>query len=168
MFEQLINLARAEALGPTEQCQVDLHTIALDLAVSLSVPALRSGRTLAVTGAAHAPARGHAGLLTVALSNLVRNALAYSPEGSEVEIVVQADPPGWRVLDRGPGVPRATRAALFERFQRGAHGKDLPPGTGIGLAIVKTVVDAHRGSVAIEDRAGGGAAFVVQLPHVIV
>ena len=132
----------------------------------MSAPALRAGRTLAVTGATRAPARGHAGLLTVALSNLVRNALAHSPEGSEVEIEVQADPPGWRVLDRGPGVPEAARDALFERFQRGAHGTDTGPGAGIGLAIVQTVAEAHRGAVTIEDRPGGGAAFVIELPPV--
>jgi signal transduction histidine kinase len=165
MFEQLIDLARAEAQGSSAQTEIDLHELALDLAVEMSAPALRAGRSLAVTGATHAPAHGHAGLLTVALSNLVRNALAYSPKGSEVEIAVQADPPGWRVLDRGSGAPEAARTSLFERFQRGAHGANVPSGAGIGLAIVKTVVESHRGSVAIEDRAGGGAAFVIELPR---
>ncbi|MDZ4095279.1 MAG: ATP-binding protein, partial [Paracoccaceae bacterium] len=122
-----------------------------------------------VTGAAHAPARGHAGLLSVALGNLLRNALVQTPEGSEVEIEVVADPPGWRVLDRGPGVPDALKALLFDRFQRGAAArrpmaKDAPQGAGIGLAIVKSVVEAHGGRVLIEDRPGGGAVFVVLLP----
>lgn len=166
MFEQLIDLARAEAQGTAAQAQVDLHALALDLAMEMSAPALRAGRALAVTGATRAPARGHAGLLTVALGNLVRNALAHTPEGTEVEIEVLADPPGWRVLDRGRGAPKASRDGLFERFQRGAQGADVPPGAGIGLAIVKTVADAHRGSVAIEDRPGGGAAFVIRLPPV--
>jgi signal transduction histidine kinase len=166
LFEQLIDLARAEALATAAQSDLDLHELALDLAMEMSAPALRAGRTLAVTGATHAPARGHAGLLTVALGNLVRNALAHSPEGSEVEIEVQADPPGWRVLDRGPGVPEAAREALFERFQRGAHGPNTAPGAGIGLAIVRTVAEAHRGTVTIEDRPGGGAAFLVELPPV--
>jgi signal transduction histidine kinase len=161
MFEQLIDLARAESHGARPQGDVDLHRLTMDLALEMATDALRSGRSLAVVGDANAPARGDRGLLTVALRNLVRNALIHTPEGTEVEIVVDASPPGWRVLDRGPGVPDADKTKIFERFQRGV--KNTGEGAGIGLAIVKTVVEAHGGSVRVEDRPGGGAAFSISL-----
>ena len=103
LFEQLIDLARADALGSVAYRPVCLHALAAAFAAEAGPGALRSGHALAIAGDEAAPAWGHPGLLTVALSNLVRNALAHSPHGGEVEIEVTADPPGWRVLDRGPG-----------------------------------------------------------------
>jgi signal transduction histidine kinase len=79
-----------------------------------------------------------------------------------VEIEVTADPPGWRVLDRGPGTARETRERLFDRFRRGQ--REGGPGSGIGLAIVKAVAEGHGGSVGVEDRPGGGSAFWIRLP----
>ena len=93
----------------------------------------------------------------------MRNALAHSPRGGEVEIEVTADPPGWRVLDRGPGAAPETRDALFDRFRRGQREGAGPGGSGIGLAIVKAVAEGHGGSVGVEDRPGGGAAFWMRL-----
>jgi signal transduction histidine kinase len=168
LFEQLIDLARADALGSVAYRPVCMHALAADFAAEAGPGALRSGHALAIAGAEVAPAWGHPGLLTVALSNLVRNALAHSPRGSDVEIEVTADPPGWRVLDRGPGVAPETRATLFERFRRGQRKRAGPGGfesggSGIGLAIVKSVAEGHGGSVKIEDRAGGGAVFCFRL-----
>lgn len=162
MFAQLIDLARADAAGETAMGAVDLHKIALDLAREKSIPALRSKRSLAISGAEHVPARGHAGLLSVALGNLVRNALGHAPVGGEVEIELCANPPGWRVSDTGPGVPDDLKEVLFDRFQRGGASAD--GGAGIGLAIVRAVAEAHGGRCRIEDRPGGGAVFVFELP----
>lgn len=162
LFEQLIDLARADALGSAAYRPVCLHALAVDFAAEAGPGALRGGHALAVAGSEAAPAWGHPGLLTVALSNLVRNALAHSPRGGEVEIEVTADPPGWRVLDRGPGTARETRERLFDRFRRGQ--REGGPGSGIGLAIVKAVAEGHGGSVGVEDRPGGGSAFWIRLP----
>lgn len=159
MFEQLIDLARADALSPATFRAVRLHDLAVDLASEMAGPAVRDGKTLAVTGATQGVAMGHAGLLTIALGNLVRNALTYSPAGTSIEIEVMAQPAGWRVLDRGPGVDDGQKMALFERFNRGAGPAPKAPGSGIGLAIVKSVADAHGAHVSIEDRAGGGSIF---------
>ena len=159
MLEQMIDLARSDALTPTAFESVDLRKVAVDLAADLAPDAIRNGRLLAVSAATAVPARGHPGLLSVALGNLVRNALDYSPAGTEVEIEVLADPMGFRVLDRGPGVPDDQKQALFERFHRGAPARLHPQGAGIGLAIVKSVADAHGARVRIEDRPGGGSVF---------
>ncbi len=163
LFEQMIDLARADALDSVIRTPVCLRRLAVDFAAEAGPGVLRAGRALAVSGAARAPARGHPGLLTVALSNLVRNALAHSPPGSEVEIEVSDAPPGWRVLDRGPGTPPALREALFERFRRGQR-EGAAPGAGIGLAIVKAVAEGHGGSVGVEPRPGGGSIFWIRLP----
>ena len=165
LFEQLIDLSRAEALGPASFETVSLCDIAVMLASDMASQAVRKGKTLAVTGAVQSSAKGHSGLLSIALGNLVRNALTYSPKGSEIEIEVLANPAGWKVYDHGPGVPDAQKTALFERFHRGAASDQNAPGTGIGLAIVQSVAEAHGAQVRIEDRPEGGSIFVFEFGH---
>ena len=98
------------------------------------------------------------------LVNLIENACKYSPPNSPVEI-------GYRrqqsmvllsVRDHGPGVPSDERDQVFERFWRGRQKAEIP-GTGIGLAVVKTLIEAMDGSVAVDDAQGGGAVFVLAL-----
>jgi len=98
--------------------------------------------------------------LTIALSNVIRNALQYTPENSEVVIELLSNPAGWRVLDRGPGVTDDLKVDLFERFNRGVHSNSNTQGAGIGLAIVKSVAESHKATVSIRDRDGGGSAFL--------
>lgn len=162
LFVQLIDLARAEAAGVANREPVDLHDVAMDVATALSVPVLRAGRGLAVSGAGRAPALGNRGLLGVALSNLVRNAMAHAPEGSEIDIEVVANPPALIVHDTGPGVPEAERKVLFERFLRGRGA--TAGGAGIGLAIVRAVAEAHGGRAEVTARAPRGASFAIVLP----
>ncbi|MGR3462432.1 MAG: sensor histidine kinase [Roseovarius sp.] len=157
MFEQLVNLARAEALGVTAFEEVDLHTVALCVAQEMGVAAMRDGKKLAVTGAAGARVQGHAGLLAIALGNLLRNAITYADGTGEIEIEISDNPAGWHVLDRGPGIPDAQKAQLFQRFTRGETGGRQ--GAGIGLAIVKSVAEAHGATVSVADRPGGGSVF---------
>lgn len=157
IFEQLIDPSRAEALGVSTFEPVNLHEIAVQLACGLGVGAMKQGKQLAVIGDMDVVVRGHAGLLRIALGNLVRNAINYTTEAGEIEIEVTAGPDGWRVLDRGPGVPDAQKALLFQQFQRGASAEKA--GSGIGLAIVKSVADAHRATVSVTDRDGGGSIF---------
>ncbi|HXF74162.1 MAG TPA: HAMP domain-containing sensor histidine kinase [Actinomycetota bacterium] len=102
--------------------------------------------------------------LGVAIANLVRNALAYSPEGSQV--VVRVGTEGGRatvsVQDRGPGVPPEEREAVFEPFVRGSRAP-ARPGSGLGLFIAKRVIEAHGGELRLEP-APVGATFRVELP----
>jgi len=100
------------------------------------------------------------------LLNLVENALKYSPAASPVSLAWQREHP-WvvvHVLDQGPGVPQEDRARLLERFQRGRDTGDIP-GSGIGLAVVDTLMQAMGGSVEIGDAPGGGADFKLLLPE---
>ena len=99
------------------------------------------------------------------LINLVENALKYSPPGSPVRLGWERRD-GWMVVhvsDEGPGVPEADRSRLLERFQRGRNTADIP-GSGIGLAVVNTLMQAMGGAVRIAAAAGGGADFQLLLP----
>ena len=164
IFQQLIDLARADATVGANTSRVDLRDLAVNVATDMSIAALKSGHTLSVTGADKAIVQGHSGLLSIALRNIIRNALQYSPKGTEVEVRVLADPAGWQVFDRGPGIPDDLKTALFERFNRGVQANTKSQGSGIGLAIVKSVATSQAASVSIRDRDGPGSvvSFVLQ------
>ncbi len=102
--------------------------------------------------------------LGVALATLVRNALAYSPEGTQVLVTVGSD--GRRatvaVQDRGAGIPPEEREAIFEPFARGSRAP-ARPGSGLGLFIAKRVIEAHGGELRLEPTPVG-ATFRVELP----
>jgi signal transduction histidine kinase len=110
-------------------------------------------------------ASGDARLLHSLLTNLVSNAIKYSPPGAEVELGVErrGEDAIFRVADRGIGIPAADRAGLFEDFFR-ASNIGSAPGFGLGLAIVKRCVEDHAGDIRIEPREGGGTLVTVTLP----
>ena len=99
------------------------------------------------------------------LLNLVENALKYSPPTGLVQLAWEScgDTVRVHVLDQGPGVPEEDRARLLERFQRGRSTGDVP-GSGIGLAVVDTLMQAMGGQLEIGDAPGGGADFRLLLP----
>lgn len=100
--------------------------------------------------------------------NLLVNAARFSPPASPIRVDVGSEPGlVWvRVSDGGPGVPPELRERIFDRFVRGDATPAGPgPGTGLGLAIVRGLVEAHGGSVAVEDADGTGAAFRFTLPR---
>jgi len=162
MFEQLINLARADATNPDRFKEIDLQALTVQLAGRMAPQAVRDGQSIAVSGHTSDQVWGNAALLEIALRNLVRNALIYSPKGTEIEIEMTEDPAGWRVLDRGPGVKDSQKPSLFERFNRGGVAENRPGGSGLGLAIVKSVAKAHGAQLKIENRPGSGSIFVFE------
>jgi two-component system sensor histidine kinase KdpD len=110
-------------------------------------------------------AAGDHGTLRQVFINLIENAVKYSPAGAPVEVGAHADDTRIEVTvaDRGLGIPEDQRDAIFERFNRGTNHTEQ--GTGIGLYLVRALVDAHGGSVHIEDRTDGeGVRFVTVLP----
>jgi two-component system sensor histidine kinase KdpD len=104
-------------------------------------------------------------LLGLALRQLLDNAVKYSPAGSQIQIVATGGP-AVRIAVRNVGAPIPDReqARLFERFYRGAQARGLP-GTGMGLAIVRQIVEAHHGTVHVQSAPGSGTEFVVSLPQ---
>jgi two-component system OmpR family sensor kinase len=116
-------------------------------------------------GAQPLPMSGDAKLLFQVFSNLLSNAIKYSPDGGLVKVAAVADG-DWTVVtveDQGIGIPEADLDRLFERYYRGTNVSGIV-GTGVGLYFVKTVVELHRGNIAIESKQGEGSRFTVRLP----
>ncbi|MGJ7511833.1 ATP-binding protein [Variovorax sp. GT1P44] len=109
--------------------------------------------------------RGVPRLLRRAIRNLLENARRYGAGETSVEIGSHAGQAEIRVNDRGPGVPAALRERIFEPFYRLPGASERNGGVGLGLALVKSITERHGGSVRCEDRPGGGASFVITLPH---
>jgi signal transduction histidine kinase len=100
--------------------------------------------------------------MTQAISNLLGNALKFTPPGGTVRLAVDAreDAVTIQVSDSGPGIPRADLPRVFDRFwQRERNSK----GVGLGLAIVKGIIDAHGGTISVESAEGAGATFCLRL-----
>jgi two-component system, OmpR family, sensor histidine kinase KdpD len=104
-------------------------------------------------------------LIERVLYNLLENAGKYTPAGTVIAIAAEASAGQLfiTVSDRGPGVPQGQREAIFEKFTRGSR-ESATPGVGLGLAISRAIVEAHRGKIWVEDNPGGGARFCFTLP----
>jgi two-component system phosphate regulon sensor histidine kinase PhoR len=111
---------------------------------------------------------GAGGELASALSNLVSNAVRYTPSGGSIAVAAQLLPGGrieFRVQDTGPGVAPEHLPRLTERFYRVDRSRSRETGgTGLGLAIVKHVVQRHGGELKIESTPGAGSTFSFTLP----
>ncbi len=111
-----------------------------------------------------------AGKLEQVFTNLLSNALKFSPEKSRIEVRMVRDA-GSQVItigDRGPGVPEDERERIFDRYFQATSGGEVAErgfGVGLGLYIVRLLVEAHEGSVEARNREGGGCLFVVRLPE---
>jgi len=105
-------------------------------------------------------------LLFQVFSNLLSNAIKYSPDGGviAVDAATVADEVVVTVADHGIGIPAADLDRLFERYHRGSNVSGIV-GTGVGLYLVKMVVDMHGGAVAVESREDKGSRFTVRLPR---
>jgi len=102
--------------------------------------------------------------LEMALTNLLDNALKFTPVGGQIEVGIgqQADHARLWVVDSGLGIADDELSHIFERFHRGQHATGA--GSGLGLAIVQSIVHAHGGTVAVTSQLGVGSQFVIQLP----
>ncbi len=148
---------------------LDLGALAADAGARTGALAAERGCAIAVTPdpVPVLPVLGDPDRLLQVLLVLLDNATRHSPAGADVTLDMgRRDGRAWvSVADRGPGVPAADRERIFEPFARavGARGR-RPEGTGLGLAVARTLVERHHGSIEVEDRPGGGAAFTVSLP----
>jgi two-component system, sensor histidine kinase and response regulator len=107
-------------------------------------------------------------LLHQILTNLISNAIKYSPDGGQIQVDLCCEHglATFRVQDQGIGIPLENQHQLFETFFRCSNVGDIK-GTGLGLAVVKRCVDAQQGEIAIDSKEGIGTSVVVKLPLVL-
>jgi signal transduction histidine kinase len=101
------------------------------------------------------------------LMNLISNAVKYTPDGGEIRITISEteDSAVFSIEDNGTGIPEEEVPHIFERFYRADKSRNrMTGGSGIGLAIVKSIVTAHGGSVDVQSRLGKGSCFMITLP----
>jgi signal transduction histidine kinase len=115
--------------------------------------------------AATMPMVGDPKLLFEVFSNLLSNAIKYSPGGDAiiVEAEIRGPDVAVTIADRGIGIPESDLDRLFERYHRGSNVSGIV-GTGIGLTLVKMIVDQHIGRIIVDSKEGEGSRFAVQLP----
>lgn len=165
LVEQLLALARNEPGAPAlPKAAVDLAEIARG-ALAATVPlAVAKGTELDLQAETPVPLQGDAASLTVLVRNLVDNAVRYAPAGTKVAVRVSLDAgaPLLVVDDAGPGIPPEDRERVFDRFYR--RDPSSADGSGLGLALVRTVAERHGASVTLGDSPAGGLRATVSFP----
>ena len=156
------------------QLQLDRDSVELAAVVRLALETVRpmaTAKHVAISFGASTEdgwVDGDATRLQQVVWNLLSNAVKFTPEGGRIEVslVAAANQLVLRVRDSGPGVPAAFLPHVFERFRQADSSAARPHGgLGLGLAIVRHLVELHGGEVAAENAPGGGAAFTVRLPR---
>lgn len=161
---QLLTLARAEPGHALPDEPADLCVLAHDATFGLLGAAGAKRIDLGFEGHEALPVRGDPVLLRELVTNLVHNAIAYTPEGGRVTVAVgrRAGRPVLSVVDNGPGIPEPERELVFERFYRSASGA-ATQGSGLGLAIVREICARHHIAIVLGDAPGGGPGLGVTL-----
>jgi len=165
VFQALLRIAEIEAGSRRSAfARLDVAPLLADVAELYGAVADEKGVTLVVEAPDHLPAYGDRDLIQQAVTNLVDNAVKFTPEGGTVRLQALATQAGLeiRVIDRGPGIPEADRARAVERFFRGEAARNTP-GAGLGLALVQAVAQLHGGTLRLQ---GGdpGLLAILALP----
>lgn len=168
MVSELLDLARIESGGRQLHLDaVDLGRVAAESAERLRPFAERQHVRLETQVGGDLPAvSGDAAQLGQVFSNLIHNAVKFSPPNTTVRIVVRAVADGVeaRVVDEGMGIAAADLPRIFERFYKADRTRTSGGGTGLGLAIVRHVVEGHGGTIRAESVEHQGATFILTLP----
>jgi two-component system, OmpR family, sensor kinase len=165
LVEDLLTLARLDETPELRPQPVDISTLARDAVHDARATA--PDREIIVRAPDRAEVNGDAHQLRQVLANLMRNALVHTPAGTPVEVSVgqREGDVTLSVRDHGPGLPDAAPELLFGRFWRAEGGRERgKAGAGLGLAIVREIIEAHHGHIEAGNAEGGGAQFVVSLP----
>jgi len=170
LVNDMLNIARLEGgnlkvtLADTDPAQVTEAVVA-ELQPLVQAKELR----LSIAGAGDVPRiLADTKLLSEVVANLISNAIKYTPPGGAIEIRMgrEGDQLRWSVRDTGIGIPESARARIFERFYRAENALTVSAeGTGLGLALVRLIVERHGGRIGFESVVGRGSTFFFTLPQ---
>jgi two-component system sensor histidine kinase BaeS len=163
----MLRLAQSEGgLDPDHRQRVEVDPLLEEVVEFFVALAEERGIQLAVTGESKAAVFGDPIWLHQLFANLLHNALKYTPEGGRVEVAAAATDGevAISVRDDGAGLTDEDRAVVFARFQRGS-ASSAGDGMGLGLALAREIVRAHRGAIEVESEPGAGSTFTVRLPR---
>ncbi|MGY1811681.1 sensor histidine kinase [Blastococcus sp. SYSU D00820] len=172
LVRELIDLSRLQGGEPLpELAPVEVDTVLHEAADRTGLAAAAKDIELAVGGERGLVVNGVESQLATAVTNLLANAVAYSPQGTRIAVAARARS-GFAeiaVTDSGIGIPRKDRARIFERFYRVDQSRaSSTGGTGLGLAIVKHVASNHGGSVSVWSEEGLGSTFTLRIPLAVL
>ncbi len=166
LVEDLLLMARMEgnALSAPPR-PVNLAEVLEDAAPALSELAVRAGNTLTVAATAPLWIEGYDSLLFRLVFNLAENAIKYTPAGGKIEVALQQQNGSatLEVKDNGPGIAAEAQEHIFDRFYRGDPARE-GSGTGLGLALVRSIVQLHKGQIRLSSVLRQGSCFRVTLP----
>ena len=172
LISDLLDLARLESEERVENpVPVDVRGVLMIVLAHTRRVAKKKNITLQwkrFGKAAHYTVRGDETQLTSMFSNLVDNAVKYTPPGGRVEVTggFEGSEVAIRISDTGIGIPEAKLSRIFERFYRVDRARSKETGgTGLGLSIVKHVAENHGGRVTVQSTPGEGSIFTVYLPR---
>jgi signal transduction histidine kinase len=172
MIASLLTVAKLEShAAPVDMTAVALTALVAEVVGDAELEARPRGCSLAFASAGEISVNGREPLLRSAVENVVRNAVNYTAEGTEVGVHLSLveERVVLRVSDRGPGVGEQDLENIFKPFYRVADARDRASGgTGLGLAIADRVVKLHGGQIWAANRAGGGLEVTIDLPKLIV
>jgi heavy metal sensor kinase len=170
LVENLLLLTRAEAGRiPLTRVTVDLRELVAAVSDGLRVLAEEKDQNLTVQLDGGVTAHCDAGVLRQGITNLLYNAIKYTPQHGVIRVAATSTVGGDAVIevqDTGPGIPAADHQRVFERFYRVDHARSRQTGgTGLGLAIARWAVEANGGRIELESLEGRGTLFRVVLPR---
>jgi len=171
-FNAILRLARLEAGAEGERVRMDVSELGEELAELFDPACEEAGLSFKSHISRNLTVLADRDLVGQALSNLLDNAVKYTPEGGEISFSIMRGPNGtvdMVVVDSGPGVPVEARERVVQRFQRMDSAR-TQPGSGLGLALVDSVADMHGGALILDDAGGPseapGLKATLRLPRV--
>jgi signal transduction histidine kinase len=167
IIQDLERLAKVESENiKLEKSRINI-TEAVDQALNSLAPEIRKKNLHVVTTGVGSDIEADLNRITQVLINLISNAVKYTPEDGMIAVHLSESDADLRiqVKDNGIGIGQEDQPFIFERFYRADKSRNrMTGGTGIGLAIVKSIVDAHGGTVEVESQLNEGSCFTITLP----
>lgn len=166
LLENMLMLAQLQHGTDLPLEAIDLHDLFATVVRDAQFEAKALQRDVVLQGSAHCCARVNTGLLSCAIDNILRNAIKYTAPETTIDVFIRCDPENFHIdiCDCGPGVDDSDAIQIFEPFYRAANQHTAPQGYGLGLAIARSAIELHGGSIGASNRPGGGLQVSIALP----